>query len=138
MSYTITKQEYLDPDYHGCETTYTINFVFEKQAAEVLIQIDDTDPCTVRLVSNTDGYHWLHYFLSQEDNAAILRDFSFDEGKTICKQLFKSLDIEFVPEDKESAWLNLRTPITQNVVEAIAKLIEPKFANRERFFKRLK
>lgn len=133
MSYTITKKEGLDNNYFGYDAEYIIYFKFEKQIADVSIQICNDDLKNVRLYSNTDGYHWLQFFLSQEPNAKEMVEHGYND-RDICKKLFSTIGISYEQEDKESAWLNLNNDIDENIVKQIAEIIEPRFANRERFF----
>lgn len=89
------------------------------------------------LVSKTDGFHWFEFFMAQEPNCDKLKyeernDYMLAKEKVI--QLFKDNGFIYKPEDKESCFLNGITPYNDNQIEIIAKLIDERFANRERFF----
>lgn len=133
-AFVITKKEGLDRGYYGYDTVYSIDFKFEKQTATVDIEISDDKPNEARLNSVTDGYHWLHYFLSQEPNTLELIDFGNAEELERCQKLFSTINIHFEQEDKETAFIYANSKIDEKIVRAIAEIIEPRFANRERFF----
>jgi hypothetical protein len=135
MAYTISKKEGLDKDYYGYENEYSIDFTFQKQKANVTVEIYTEHPNRVRISSNTDGYHWLQFLLCQEPNTPKMLDLDFKGEVSRCQAAFAPLGIEYAQEDKETAWLTY--PLTydeKEVVKIIADIIEPRFANRERFF----
>jgi hypothetical protein len=135
MSYTISKKEGLDVDYYGYETEYSIDFSFKKQKANVTIEIYPDEPIgKCRLSSNTDGYHWLQFFLSQEPETEKLLEESFDIQVKKCVNIFGRNLIKYEQEDKDSAWLTYDKEINEDFVKTVAIIIEPRFANRERFF----
>lgn len=134
MPFEISKKEGLDINYYGYHTEYTIDFQFKKQSANVSIEIWDDEPNEVRLKSNTDGYHWLQYFLCQEPNTEKLLELSYDDEIARCKKAFAAIDIFYEQEGKDTAWLTINSIVDENLINQIASVIEPRFANRERFF----
>ncbi len=117
-------------------TQWTISFEFKKSKAVVKITHDKND-IDLRLVSLTDGFHWFEFFMAQEPDCKKLefeeeKDYSL--AKERVKKLFKDNGLTFRPEDKESCYLNGADPYNDNQIEIIAKLIDERFANRERFF----
>lgn len=134
MSFTITKNENLDKEYCGYETEYSIDFQFQRQKANVTLEIWDEYPDKVRLNSNTDGYHWLQYFLSQKPRAEELVDMSYNDSVAKIQRLFTSINVGYEQEGKDTAWLTLDREMDEDLAKDIAQLIEPRFANRERFF----
>jgi hypothetical protein len=132
MSYLITKKTGLDKDYYGYETEYHIDFTFEKQKCNVTIEVyDDGD---IRLSSNTDGYHWLQFLLCQEPNCLKFVELGFNEEIIRCQRVFGEKNIGYEQEGKETAWLTYDGVIDESFIEIVADIIEPRFANRERFF----
>lgn len=113
---------------------YSINFQFEKQNAHVGIELWDDYPGQVRLNSTTDGYHWLQFLLSQEPNTKEMVELDYETSVLKCQELFATLNIHYEQEDKESAWLTVNSEVDIDLIKSIAELIEPLFANRERFF----
>jgi hypothetical protein len=134
MSFTITKNENLDEEYYGYETEYSIDFQFQRQRANVTLEIWNNESNKVRLSSNTDGYHWLQFFLSQKPLAEELVEMPYDTSVAECQSLFASINVGYEQEGKDTAWLSLDREMDEDLAKEIAKLIEPRFANRERFF----
>ena len=138
MAFIIEKQEGLNVEECGYHTLYLINYTFETQTAEVELQIwpitEARGNKNIRLESNTDGYHWLQFFLSQKDNAIQMEELDYTDQIHNCIKLFQSINVGYFQEDKESAWLMINKPVDMELVTDIAELIERKFANRERFF----
>lgn len=133
--YTISKKEGLDKDYYGYETEYSIDFTFQKQKANVTIELWSDEPSNkCRLKSNTDGYHWLQFFLCQEPNTPKMLELDFKSEVSRCQAAFAPFGISYEQEDKETAWLTYTKPIDEAFVKIVADVIEPRFANRERFF----
>lgn len=132
MPYTILKKTGLDKNFYGYEIEYSIDFIFQKQTANVTIQLhDDLGP---RLCSNTDGYHWLQFFLSQKPGSSSMEELPFHFQVWRCQEAFAPFGIGYEQEDKETAWLNYNKPLDEEFVKLVAEVIEPRFANRERFF----
>lgn len=135
MSYTISKKTGLDKDYYGYETEYSIDFTFQKQKANVTVEIYSEHPNRVHLSSNTDGYHWLQFFLCQEPNTPKLLELDFKSEVARCQAAFAPFNIQYEQEDKETAWLTYSLTYDEaEIVKIIADVIELRFANRERFF----
>ena len=117
-------------------TQWIINFEFKESEAVVEITHDKND-IDLHLVSRTDGFHWFEFFMAQEPNCEKLE---FEEqnmylqAKEKVRKLFNNNGFIYRPEDKESCFLNGISPYTDNQIEIIAKLIDERFANRERFF----
>lgn len=130
MMYTIQKEK------NSKENVWKIIFEFEKSKAEVEITQykDDID---LRLVSLTDGFHWFEFFMAQEPNCTEL-EFDGDNhyllAKDKVKKLFEDNGFIYRPEDKESCFLNGICPYNDEQIDRVAKLIDERFANRERFF----
>jgi len=135
MAYTITKKENLDVEYFGYDTEFSITFQFEKQQAEVVIGFSSDKPNKADLISKTDGYHWLHFWLSQEPNTTTLYDTDNYNYQRKLSDLFVRI-CKYTIEDKESAIIEIAydNAVTLEVVEEIAKIIDVRFAIRERFF----
>ena len=130
----ITENKNQDPAHCGYHTVYGLKLHFESQSC--LLNIEVWPDNKIRLRSVTDGYHWLQYWLSQEDDAKELIELGYQESENKCKDLFKLLSIGYDQENKETAWLTLPIEnINHDIVYYIAELIYPKFANREKFFK---
>lgn len=134
MAYTIILNDGLDKDHYGYGSEYSIDFSFKQQKANVTIEVWDEEPGKVHLTSNTDGYHWLQFFLCQEPNAKELLSLPFKDEISLCKKLFSQQGMLYEQEDKETAWITINRPLNEDVVRSIADIIEPRFANRERFF----
>jgi hypothetical protein len=148
MAYVINKKTGLDVNYYGYKTEYHIDFTFQKQNCNVTIECyNDNDtqtywatrsthimPNRVRLKSNTDGYHWLQFFLCQEPNCSELRELNFDEEVARCQEAFGEKNIGYEQEGKETAWLTYDGIIDETFIKLVAEIIDPRFANRERFF----
>ena len=119
------------------ESEYQINFTFKKQKCTVTITAYINDnPYIVNLDSDTDGYHWLHFFLSQDPDCTKLNeDLSYRETTEIINEVFMQEGMSYKQVDKECAEITLRNPFKESDVDIIAKIIEPRFAVRERFFK---
>lgn len=125
---------YKDPNLEeGDNKKFIIEFNFESQEAEVWVTV--LDDHTLYLNSVTDGYHWLHFFLSQQPHAKELKEnMERDEERRIINGLFNPHGIKYEIEDKETAFLHLNEKFVRKKIEIIASLIEPRFANREKFF----
>ena len=139
MSYTISKKTVLDKDMEedGYEAIYHIDFTFQKQKSNVTVEIYKGNPNFVRLESNTDGYHWLQFFLSQDINTKKLLELDFKSQIERCQALFAPFSIKYEQECKESAWLTYSLTYDEaEIIKIIAEVIEPRFANRERFFEK--
>lgn len=134
MAYNIRREKGYDVDYGDDYTKYSICFKFKDQVADVEIYALGKDTGGMRLVSRTDGYNWLQFFLSQVPNTEALEELEYNEQIARCKAIFLPLGIDYVQEDKESAFLRCDGEISDELIEGIAKVIEPRFANRERFF----
>jgi hypothetical protein len=121
------------------EIVYKIDFAFKKQSATVLIKVDKDDMCRLYLNSETNGYHWFEFLLCQEPKCKklIYDDGSRDthsKAREKAKSLFSAFDYQFMPQDKESFFLVTAKKFTERMVNELAKIIEPRFAIRERFF----
>lgn len=128
--YTIKKEDY------NKEITWTIYFKYERSAAIVEIYYDKND-INLHLTSKTDGFHWFEFFMAQEPNCKELEFQEYDEHincREKVSKLFKNNGFIYIPEDKESCFLNGLTPYTDDDIKRIAILIDVRFANRERFF----
>lgn len=134
MSYTIIKKEGLDKEYYGHDIEYDIDFTFEKQICNVTIEVNSDNQNKARLSSNTDGYHWLQFFLCQEPNCVKMLELSFADEVARCEQTFNEKNIIYEQEGKNTAWLHYLGFIDETFVKLVAEIIEPRFANRERFF----
>lgn len=134
MSFKIEKHENLDKDYFGYSSKYSIEFFFEKQGAVVSLEIYEEHPKRIRLKSETDGYHWLQFFLCQEPGTLKLEELEFSEEILRCKNIFKEIGIEYQQEGKYTAFLTLERELDLELVNLITEIIEHRFANRERFF----
>ncbi len=134
--YKIKHLTNLDKDYYGYSSAFEINFKFNKQTAKVTLGINDNLPNKCRLYSGTDGYHWLQYFLSQDIETEKLLDRSYNDEILICKNLFTPYYINYEQEGKDTAILTwkIHNEINEEFVHIVASIIEPRFANRERFF----
>ena len=132
--HTISKETGLDKEYYGHETEYLIHFTFLKQKAKLTVQLDADDPNKCRIVSDTDGYHWLQFFLSQIPKTDKMIEWNYSDQVARCKAAFIPFGIDYEQEDKESAFLTYTKPINEEFVKIVADIIEPRFANRERFF----
>lgn len=118
----------IDDEYN---VLFKTELVYPKKNAIIDVEIyPDGD---IRVVSKTDGYHWLHYFLAQEPNCKEIIDYPHQEERNRVKQLFKSIGLDYRPEDKESCYL-LGKEFTSELLIDILDIIEPRFANRHRFF----
>lgn len=125
---------YLDPDLEeGDDKKFQIDFKFESQEAELEVTVlDDT---TLYLRSKTDGYHWLHFFMSQQPHANKLdENLTREDEMRIINGVFKPHGMRYVIEDKETAFLHLNEKFVRKQIEIIARLIEARFANREKFY----
>ena len=128
--YTIKKET------HNTETTWTVYFKFEMSEAIVEIYYDKND-INLHLTYKTDGFHWFEFFMSQEPNCKELEFQEYSEHINCRKkvtELFKDNGFIYIPEDKESCFLNGISPYTDDDIKRIADLIDARFANRERFF----
>lgn len=117
-------------------TQWIIKFEFKKSNAVVEITHDKNN-IDLHLVSRTDGFHWFEFFMAQEPNCEKLEFEERNEylqAKEKVRQLFNNNGFIYRPEDKESCFLNGISPYNDNQIEIIAKLIDERFANRERFF----
>lgn len=137
MKYDIIYESGLDTGYFGYESVYHIHYTFVLQTAKVDIEIWPHHPNAVRVESQTDGYHWLQFFLCQEPNAAhIIENLSYDEQIKLCELVFAPHGMIYTQEDKESAFIEYPKELSESeAVEIIAKEIGLRFANRERFYK---
>ncbi len=117
-------------------TQWEILFEFKKSKATVEITHNESD-IDLYLVSKTDGFHWFEFFMAQEPNCTKLEFEDRNDNllsKEKVRKLFENNGFIYRPEDKESCFLNGISPYTDNQIETIAKLIDERFANRERFF----
>jgi hypothetical protein len=135
--YTIAQKD-VDVEYYGCKTIHTISFSFDKQAATVEVSfylVPEYGPYNARISSETDGYHWLQFWLSQPVETNSLVELDFNDQIAVCKSLFAQFGINYKQEDKESALLRYANDLTDaEVSDIVARIIYPRFANRERFF----
>lgn len=128
----ISKSENLDVEHYGHDTEWNIRMNFKKSFSELTVSKQPDG--TYRLVSNTDGYHWLHYFLSNEPGTANMVAFSHHLEADIIGKAFSQLNVRYEIEDKESAFLIPVDLKDEDLVKAVAEFIYPRFENRERFF----
>lgn len=120
------------------EARFRIFFKFEFQEAVVSFWPLEQSETIFCVESETDGYHWFAYWMAQEPNCKELLELSDHRlsGYQQTKKVFKSLEeigFFYEPEDKESCYLTV-AEMTLEVVERFAQFLEPRFANRERFF----
>lgn len=119
-------------------TIWQIYFEFIKSKAKVTLTHENED-IDLYLYSETDGFHWFEFFMAQEPNCEKLQfdnetnnDYQLSREKVI--KLFHKNGFIFRPQDKETCYINGLSPYTDSQIETIAKLIDERFANRERFF----
>lgn len=125
MSYKIKHIE-SDP------VTYEITFNYSKKNAIVDVELFKED--TLWICSRTDGYHWLHYWLSHEPDAKEMHNLPHEIERNKVFQLFLKHKIAYEPEDKETAFLKFPENFSYHDLHVVAQIIEPRFAVRERFF----
>ncbi len=111
---------------------YLLTFTFERQSCDVHVSVKSVG--LLHIESLTDGYHWLQYFLSQDPEGLSLSERTFSEEIEAVTELFKTIGIKYEQEDKETAFLHLTKAFNLSQLDQIAKLMEPRFALRERFY----
>lgn len=72
--------------------------------------------------------------MSQQPETKEMLEESFDIQVKKCANIFGRNFIEYEQEGKSSAWLTYDKEINEDFVKTVADIIEPRFANRERFF----
>lgn len=112
---------------------FDISFKFKRQSAEVNLEV--MSPRKLRVLSKTDGYHWLQLWMAQDPNATELLDLRpWETERDKVARSLDSIGFGYEPEDKESCYLHTREDITLATVDRFAKYLDPRFALREEFF----
>ena len=111
---------------------YSIDFKFDTQVANV--DVDLLNPRRLYVNSKTDGYHWLQSWMAQEPGAVKILELDSEEEKIRVKQSLSAHGFNYIPEDKETCYLDTEKDVTRETVDRLARYLEPRFALRERFF----
>jgi len=122
--------------FQSSRKVFKISFQFKLSTATVLVESVGVN--RIYLTSKTDGYHWFEFWLAQEPGSNIL--FGENDNNTVhatkVKKLWESHNFLFMPEDKETFYLKygFGREFDSNLMNALAKIIEPRFAQRDKFF----
>jgi hypothetical protein len=123
MAYKISQPE---------ENRYSIDFKFTNQSAKVDVEKQDTRRLYVN--SLTDGYHWLQFWMAQEPGAAKIQELPHEQERTRVSQSLSAQGFVYTPESKETCFLDTEENVTREIIDRLAKYLDPRFALRERFF----
>ena len=112
---------------------FEIIFKFQTQEATISIEVENKN--CLQITSNTDGYHWFQYWLAQEPNCInLVDDLSIDLETEKVRLLFLAYNMIYEPMDKEIITLYLKEDFNDKTLQTLIDIIEPRFANRERYF----
>lgn len=112
--------------------TYRVDFTFNRAAC--VVTIEQIEPHVIYLDSETDGYHWLQYWMSQDCYTDVLKDWPFTTQIMIINAEFKYLGMYWKQEDKETAYITADRPFDIYDLNQVAIILDRQFAIRERFF----
>jgi hypothetical protein len=128
MAFIITETEI---DEEGNQT-YRIDFTFKHSSC--VVTIEQIEPSVIRIISETDGYHWLQYWMSQDCYTPVLKDWPFTTQIMIINAEFKYLGMYWKQEDKETAFISADREFDIYDLNQVAIILDRQFAIRERFF----
>jgi hypothetical protein len=111
---------------------FKIDFYFTTQSARLVVELESKN--TIAVTSDTDGYHWLGFWLSQSPNAVELLDANYEDRHKIINEKFAKFGMVYEEQDKELAYMQLSDDFNERHLEILAKIALPAFANRENFF----
>lgn len=113
-------------------------FRLSQEAYEVPVAQDVLDN-RLKVYSSTDGYHWLQFWMAQEQNALKLLELPARQERTKVTQSLYYHGFSYEAEDKESCYVTSTTVSEEGgnlekIATRLAEFLAPRFALRERFF----